>query len=56
VNILPSLIIQLLENFRPLVWAEVFKHLAQLINGLPAGAADLSLPKFLREMLGLFVA
>ena len=38
VNILPSLIIQLLENFRTLVWAEVFKTLALLINGLPAGA------------------
>jgi hypothetical protein len=40
VNILPSLIIQLLENFRTLVWAGVFKILALLINGLPAGAAD----------------
>jgi hypothetical protein len=47
VNILPSLIIQLLENFRTLVWAEVFKTLALLINGLPAGAADTGLRFFL---------
>jgi hypothetical protein len=34
-NILPSLIIQPPENFRTLVWAEVFETLALLINGLP---------------------
>jgi hypothetical protein len=39
-DILPSLIIQLLEHFRPLMWAEVFETLALLINGLLAGAAD----------------
>jgi hypothetical protein len=55
-DILPLLIIRLLENSRTLAPAEVFETLALLINGWLVGAADLSLPKFLREMLAFFVA
>ena len=39
VNILPSLIIQLLENFRTLVWAEVLETLALLISSVSTVAA-----------------
>jgi hypothetical protein len=38
-NILPSVIIQLLENFRPLMRAEVFETFALLITGLLVGEA-----------------
>jgi hypothetical protein len=38
-NILPSVIIQLLENFRPLMRAEVFETFTLLITGLLVGEA-----------------
>ena len=36
-NILPSVIIQLLENFRPLMRVEVFETFTLFITGLPVG-------------------